>query len=173
MSLPSPEATLSTQWPSLEGLHALSQNARLITLTTPLPEVVLVAERIHGREAVSELFQFEIDCFSSAAYAQLTQLIGAEVSVQLLQADGSRRHWHGYLTRATQLGSDGSLTRYRLSLAPWLVFLQHRRNTLIFQDKTALEIAQALFADYPQAHFELRVSQPQQEFEIGFAVLSG
>ena len=36
MPLPSPQATLSAEWPSLEGLHALSQNARLITPHHPI-----------------------------------------------------------------------------------------------------------------------------------------
>ncbi|MBS1161914.1 MAG: Rhs element Vgr protein, partial [Proteobacteria bacterium] len=42
----------------------LSQHARLLDITTALPEAALVVERFSGREAVSETFRFEIDCLS-------------------------------------------------------------------------------------------------------------
>lgn len=32
-------------------------------------------ERFHGREAVSELFRFEIDCVSTNAYSELKALM--------------------------------------------------------------------------------------------------
>jgi len=53
-------------------------------------------ERLSGREAISEPFRFEIDCISTDAFFDLKSLLGAEITLRLLLADGSKRAWHGY-----------------------------------------------------------------------------
>jgi type VI secretion system secreted protein VgrG len=57
----------------------LSQHARLITLSTAqdsgLPEA-LAAERFTGREAVNELFSFEIDALSTSTDLDLSLFLG-------------------------------------------------------------------------------------------------
>ncbi|MBS1161188.1 MAG: Rhs element Vgr protein, partial [Proteobacteria bacterium] len=118
----------------------LSQHARLLDITTALPEASLVVERFSGREAVSETFRFEIDCLSTHAYFDLASVVGEEITLRLLQADGSKRSWHGYVTEAMQLGADGGLARYRLIMEPWLAFLGQRRDNYLFQDKTVIDI---------------------------------
>ncbi|HJV50499.1 MAG TPA: hypothetical protein VJ652_03520, partial [Noviherbaspirillum sp.] len=42
--------------------HSLSQHARLISIETPLASDVLIVQNVSGREAMSELFRFEVDC---------------------------------------------------------------------------------------------------------------
>ena len=120
-----------------------------------MPSASLVVERLHGREAVSALFHFNVDCLSTSAHLALKTLIGEEVSLRLLQADGSTRAWHGLVTRSANLGGDGALTRYRLTLQPWLALLGLRLDSFIFQDLSVLDIAAAIFADYPQASFRI------------------
>lgn len=136
-----------------------NQHARLIELKTALPDAALLVERFSGREAVSESFRFEIDCISTNAHFDLNTLLGEEVTLRLLQADGSRRAWHGYVTQAMQLGADGGLARYRLIMESFLAFLAQRRDCYLFQDKTAIEIAAQILADYPEAHWSSEVTQ--------------
>jgi type VI secretion system secreted protein VgrG len=45
----------------------LAQDTHLFELVTALPDAALAVERFHGREAVAELFRFEIDCVSTNA----------------------------------------------------------------------------------------------------------
>src|SRR5690349_14651832 len=76
----------------------LSQHARLITLASAqdsgLPES-LVAEGFSGVEAVNELFAFDVEALSTSTDLDLALFIGEELTVGLLQPDGSRRMWHG------------------------------------------------------------------------------
>ena len=137
----------------------ISQHARLLEIKTALPDAALTVERFSGREAVSEGFRFVIDCLSTDAYFDLKALIGEEVTLRLLQADGSKRSWHGYVTEALQLGADGGLARYRLIMEPWLAFLGQRRDNYLFQDKTVIDILGQICADYPQAHWTSQVTQ--------------
>ena len=138
----------------------VGQSNRLLTIQTPLAESALVVEKFHAREALSAHFAFEVDCLSTAAHFELKTLLGEEVSVRLRLADGTSRPFHGIVVAASNLGADGGLARYRLSLRPWLWLLSQRRDCFIFQDKTVIEIAQEIFADYSIAHYRIEVSAP-------------
>lgn len=145
------------------GLGALfTQHARLITLDTPqasgLPDTLIV-ERFDGREGVNELFCFDIEALSLSTHLSLKDFIGEELTLRVLQADGRYRAWHGYCTQMSWLGADGGMARYRLRLEPFLAFLRLRRDSYIFQDKNAQEIATALLDDYPAAHFKFDITQ--------------
>ena len=140
----------------------LGQHARLVTLASAqesdLPES-LMAERFQGREAVNELYCFEVDALSTSAGLALGQFIGEELTVRLLQPDGSRRAWHGLCTQASWLGADGGVARYRLRLEPALALLRLRRDNYIFQDKSVRDIVQELLADYPQVRLAWDATQ--------------
>jgi type VI secretion system secreted protein VgrG len=142
--------------------EGLSQHARLITLVSSqdsgLPES-LVVERIKGFEAVNELFCFDIDALSVSTGLELSLFIGEELTISLLQPDGSRRAWHGLCTGASWLGADGGVARYRLRLEPFLSLLALRRDSYIFQDKNARDILTELLMDYPQLRFDVDVTQ--------------
>jgi type VI secretion system secreted protein VgrG len=131
----------------------IGQHARLLTLASSqhagLPDTLAV-ESIAGREAVNELFRFDVDALSTSASLDLSTFIGTELTLGLLQPDGSRRTWHGLCTGASWLGADGGAARYRLRLEPALALLALRRDSWIFQDRTAQEIVAELLADYPQ-----------------------
>jgi type VI secretion system secreted protein VgrG len=140
----------------------LSQHARLITLASAqeraLPES-LMAEQFTGREAVNELFVFDVDALSVSTDLDLSMFIGEELTIELLQPDGSKRAWHGVCTQAAWMGADGGVARYRLRLEPSLMLLRERRDSYIFQDKTALDIITELLDDYPQLRYEIDVTQ--------------
>jgi type VI secretion system secreted protein VgrG len=150
--------------PSPLGLFGtgLSQHARLITLATAqdseLPES-LMAERFTGREAVNELFSFEVDALSVSTDLELDQFLGEEITLKLLQADGSRRAWHGICTDAGWVGADGGVARYRLRLEPALHVLRARSDSYIFQDKNVQEIVTELLADHQQVRVEFDLGQ--------------
>lgn len=143
----------------------LSQDARLIELDCALPGV-FVPERFEGREAVCEGFRFEVDCLSPSAFVPLAPLLGQPATLRLRRADGEQRVWHGLCTHAAELGSDGGLARYRLTLEPWTALLRLRTNALIFQDQDVLGVLTQVFAQYPQAAWRSEVTQPMQQRAI-------
>lgn len=140
----------------------LGQHARLITLASAqergLPESLAV-EQFSGHEAVNALFRFDVDALSTSTELDLSLFIGKELTVGLLQPDGSRRAWHGICTASSWLGADGGVARYRLRLEPALALLALRRDCYIFQDKNVRDIVTELLADYPQVRFEFDVTQ--------------
>lgn len=143
-----------------------TQHARLLELKTALPDASLIVERFKGHEAISESFRFEIDCVSTNAHFDLKPLIGEEITLRLLLADGNKRSWHGYVTQAMQLGADGGLARYRLIMEPFLAFLAQRRDCYLFQNKTTVDIIGQVLADYPEAHWSTQITQPLRTHSI-------
>lgn len=141
------------------GVAALSQNARLLQAQTPLGDALTV-ERLHLREGVSELFALTLDCLASSAELDVEPLLGKEISVSLLLADGGWRRWHAVVEGVDALGADGGLARYRLHAAPWLATLRLRRDSFVFQDKSVTDILTEVFADYPLASFAFEITEP-------------
>ena len=143
----------------LNFVALLDQQGRLMKVDTALPALALIPERMVMTESVNLPFELRLDCVSTSAQFPLKRLIGEQISLRLLQADGSYKSWHGYVFGAAQLGADGGLARYRLTMRPWLSFLAHRIDSFVYQDKTALAIIEEVFKDHPQAHYRLQVSQ--------------
>jgi type VI secretion system VgrG family protein len=74
--------------------------------------------------------------------------------------------WHGLCTQTAELGSDGGVARYRLTLEPWTALLRLRTNALIFQDQDVLGVLTHIFAEYPHAAWRSEVTQPLQQRAI-------
>lgn len=110
-----------------------------------------VVERWWGRDALSTHALTVIDVLSTDQGVALEELLGTQLALITRTADGG--HWRrsGLISEACQLGSDGGLVRYRLSLASWTWWLQHARNSRVFQEKSVREIVDAVLG----AHTEL------------------
>ncbi|HSW04163.1 type VI secretion system Vgr family protein [Aquabacterium sp.] len=142
----------------LGGLGPHTQTTRLLRLHTPLGADVLLAERARLAEQVGPGgdashgagLRMEIHALASDAHLELKSLLGQPVLLELLtQASRSAlRPWHGHITEATLLGSDGGLARYRLLVEPWLAFLGQRQDSWVFQGQTVMEIVEEVFADH-------------------------
>ncbi len=143
----------------LDFTALFGDEARLLQVRTALPALALLPEQVTMREAVGQPFELVLDCVSPCAHLALKDLIGEQMTVGLRQADGAYAPWHGYVLQAAQLGSDGGLARYRLTMGPWLAWLALRLDCFVFQDRTALQIVEEVFADYPGAQWRLQVGE--------------
>ncbi|HCQ48873.1 MAG TPA: type VI secretion system tip protein VgrG, partial [Achromobacter sp.] len=140
------------------NIATLSQQARMLRVSTPL-DAELVPEQMTLREGVSRLFALTLDCLAASAELDVSGLLGKEITVSLLQADGSMRRWHAVVEGVDALGADGGLARYRLHAAPWMAALALRRDSFIYQDQSVQDIVSDIFADYPQAAFAFDVTE--------------
>lgn len=131
-------------------LPGLTQDTRLLRLTTALGSNKLLVERIDGHEGLSEGFCFDIVALSSDDRIDLNALLGQPALLQLLTQHSRRdlRPIHGHVTAFERVSADGGLARYRLRLEPWLALLRHRRDSYVWQGKSVLDIVQEIFGDY-------------------------
>ncbi|HLO65275.1 MAG TPA: type VI secretion system Vgr family protein, partial [Azonexus sp.] len=108
----------------------------------------LPVEAWWGRETLSGGFELCIDLLSADAYLELKRFLGRPVSLGTRLSDGQQHRRTGLVRAAQKLGSDGGFARYRLTVVPWIWLLGRGRHNRVFQDKTVIQIVEAVFADY-------------------------
>ncbi|WP_254504554.1 type VI secretion system Vgr family protein, partial [Duganella vulcania] len=131
-------------------LDSLTQDNRVLRLTTPLGPETLVAECLRGEEALSQPYRLTVTALSSDAAIPLKSLLGQPVLLELMTA-ASRdrlRPFHGHVTALRMLGADGGLARYELTIGPWYAFLAAGRDSRVFQDRTVFDILDAVFGGW-------------------------
>ncbi|WP_313168779.1 contractile injection system protein, VgrG/Pvc8 family [Massilia oculi] len=122
-----------------------TQSSRLLRLHTPLGSDVLLAECVRGEEALGENYAFTISALSEDAGLSLRRLLGQPALLELETTSSGPRYFHGHLTSVDINGANGGMARYTLVLQPWCAFLEHGRDSRIFQDKNVFDILDAVF----------------------------
>jgi len=138
--------------PQYRGNAAISQENRLIKLTTPLGADTLLPQRIIAHEKLGRSYQYTVDCLSLQRDIELKTLVAQPVTLWIRQADTCYLPVHGYVHTIKKLGSDGQFLVCQLSFAPWLDFLKFRTDARIWQGKRA----DAILADVFNAHSQAR-----------------
>ena len=118
---------------------------RLMEISTPLGPDELLFLRMHAREEVSRLFEYEIDLLSKKGDIDPDKILAKSVTVKLELPERKTRHFNGYVTRFAQVGMHGRFHLYRAKVRPWLWFLTRGANCRIFQELTVPEILKKVF----------------------------
>src|SRR5215813_13069333 len=134
-----------------------TQAGRRISISTPLGGDVLLLRSFTGYEAISQLFRFDLDLLSEKESISFDSIVGKDVTLTVVLADGSERYWSGFVSRFSQGAQDRRFTTYRAEMVPWLWFLTRTADCRIFQNKTVPDIIQKIFKDLGFQDFELRL----------------
>lgn len=110
----------------------------------------LLLQSLSAREEISQLFEFHVTALSKNASVLSDAVLGKTATVRFKCWGDTPRCWSGIVASWGIDGSAGGYHRFRLVLRPWLWLATRRANLRIFQDKNALDIVKAIFADYPQ-----------------------
>ncbi len=160
---------------------ALKQDNRMLRVKTPLGENVVVASGFRGHEEISRLFHYELDLISDNNSISASQIVGKNVTLSIELADGSFRHFNGFVSRFYAGDEDREGRRgYRAEVVPWLWFLTRTTDCRIFQDKTAQEIIEQIFGDLGFSDYDvaqIKGQHPKREYcvqygETDFAFVS-
>ena len=104
---------------------------------------------MRGEEAICSPYTFTISALSVDASISLRSLLGKPTLLELLTTTlGAPRPFHGYITAAEACGSDDGMSRYKLTLQPWTVFVGLGRDSRVFHEMTVIEILETVFAAY-------------------------
>ncbi|MBK1721536.1 type VI secretion system tip protein TssI/VgrG [Thiocystis violacea] len=142
-----------------------SQNARLIGLTTPLGEDVLLLRGMVAQERLSALFEFELDLLSENDQISAADLLGQPATIRLEMQDQTPRFFNGVVSRLSHVGFEGRLARYQVTLVPWLWLLTRTSDCRIFQEMTAPDIIKQVFRDAGFTDFDDRLSAQYRTWE--------
>ncbi|HUA58525.1 MAG TPA: type VI secretion system tip protein TssI/VgrG [Verrucomicrobiae bacterium] len=121
---------------------------RPMRLTTPLGPNKLFPVEMHGREAISELFNFRIECvWADDSALDFSQLIGQNITLEMDLAAGTR-----YINGIVQSLAQGihdperNITHYFLDVVPEMWLLTRDIQCRIFQNKSVPDIIQAVWS---------------------------
>jgi len=124
-----------------------TQDGGLIKIDTPLGKDVLLLRGLVGSEAISRLFQFQLDLLSENPSISFSDIVGKNVTVSLKQPDGSYRYLNGIISRFAQLATEEQFTAYRAEMVPWLWLLTRDADCHGFVNKAVPDIITQVFSD--------------------------
>src|SRR5580658_2990707 len=112
-----------------------------LQVTTPLGANKLLLKRFSGTEHISEpfLFTLEMDCTDDSASP--STVLGASVTVTLIDGEGNSRYVNGLVTRLAVNG-----TVWQAELRPWLWMLGLATDSKIFQNQSVTDIITGVFS---------------------------
>jgi type VI secretion system secreted protein VgrG len=117
-----------------------------------LTESDVRVSRVRGREALSELFVFEVDFEPLGEdLVDLPSLIGTEAQLHLKNAV-SDRFIHGLAESVSFAGVGTKRPRYRLRLVPRLALLGQTEDSRIFQQLSVPEVVKKVLDEWTVVH---------------------
>ena len=139
----------------------------------------LILARLQGREALSELFQFQVwvevraDDFEQSANMELGPIVGHTATITLTSShsDDPARYLHSIVSEARFLTSDTRGTSlYLLELRPWLWQLTLNRCSRIFQNKTVPDIIKEVLSgvNFSAYRFDLTSSYEARTYCVQY-----
>lgn len=131
---------------------------------------MLLLQGFSGREAISNLFGFNLAMESENDSIAFASIIGQSVTIRLTLADDSIRYWNGIVSRFTQSGSDAGITQYQMEVVPWLWLLTLNTNCRIFQNMTVQGIVEDVFkaSGFNDYRFSLTASYDPHKYCVQY-----
>ena len=145
-----------------------TQTGRNLTVTTPLGPDRLLLRGFSGQEAVSGLFQFQLDLIAeNDATIPFDLLLGQKVTLHMALPDERVRHFSGICNRMAQGRQDATFTAYQMEIVPQFWLLTRKAQSRIFQQKSVPEILQAVLEGL-DVTFEIQGTFPPRDFCVQY-----
>ena len=133
----------------------------------------LVIERIAGQESLCRPFEFRVLAVATSDDFSFDDLAGSEAVVKLETGDpdaGEYRYFHGVISQVAHAGFNlQGLSRYELTLVPWIWFLSQTTDCRIFQNLSVPEILEQLFSEANGNYrLELNGTYPARDYCVQY-----
>ncbi|MDH6593887.1 type VI secretion system secreted protein VgrG [Variovorax sp. TBS-050B] len=122
---------------------------RRVSVQTPLGEALQFRQLV-GREALSQLYSFEVDLLGQSNALEAKSLLGKTATVAVETESGGVRHLGGIVTRFGLQQEDARHAFYRMQLRPWLWLATRRSDFRIFQGRSVPDILDEVLGRYGQ-----------------------
>ncbi|MBI4849053.1 MAG: type VI secretion system tip protein VgrG, partial [Nitrospirae bacterium] len=153
-----------------------TQDNRLIAVDTPLGKDVLLLTDFSGTEEISSLFHFHLSFYSENHNITFKDIIGQNVTVSFMLANGEKRFFNGIISRFSQgrgggeTGGDTRFSSYTAELVPWLWLLTRTADSRIFQNLTVPDIVANIIQDNNFFDFQSKTkgNHPKREYCVQY-----
>src|SRR3954469_23662542 len=163
-----------------------TQAGRPLTIRTALDPDTFLVVGVEGREAVSELYRFEVELVApSETPIPFEGLLGQNATVTVGNDTTDPRYISGIVcameqgettTVIREDGREQDYTRYRMWVVPKQWLLSRQQRSRIFQQKSVPEILETVFSGYDVAYEAQGTYEPRdycvqyRETDLSFAL---
>ncbi len=152
-----------------------TQKNRLLKITTQLPDDYLLINQFSCEEAISELFEVEIELLHEEddddvfrfSPVDVNQVLGQKATIEIRQEDGGGRYFSGIFRRLSQIGRDRNFSKYKAILVPHVWVLTQNFNSRIFQHITVPDILAQIFEGY-EVKFQLQRTYNKRNYCVQY-----
>lgn len=121
-----------------------TQDALRISVSTAFGKDKLLVDGFAGTEELSRPFGFSLSLKSAEVTLDPATIVGTSATVTVTHPDGMTRHFSGIVSRFLQSGMDADFAYYSAEMVPALWLLSLSRDRVIWQNKTPVEIIEAV-----------------------------
>ncbi len=144
------------------------QADRPLSIKTALREDALLLQGISGEEALSQLFNYQLDLLAeNETEIAFDQLLGQKLTVRLQLPDDRERFFSGICSRISEGARDEIFTQYRIEMVPQLWLLTRRKQSRIFQHLSVPDILAKVLKGL-DVEFELQGSFNPRDFCVQY-----
>jgi len=106
--------------------------------------------RLKGKEELGRIPEYDVELMRAQKLGPIKSddLLGTQATVKLQRTGDNFRYINGWITSVELGGAVGRYDTYHVALRPWLWHLTLGADSRVFQDKTAMQVIEAVFADY-------------------------
>src|ERR1700688_3984368 len=118
-----------------------TQADRPLAITTPLGKDFLLLTALRGREAISQLFSFQVDLLAEAQREiRFDRILGQNVTLEMLLPGEEKRYFNGIVKRFSQDARDDTFLHFHAELAPKFWLWTKKVRSRIFQHLSVPDI---------------------------------
>ncbi|WP_424813018.1 type VI secretion system Vgr family protein [Roseococcus sp. YIM B11640] len=126
----------------------LAQTERLLDISSPLGDGVLVLRRLSVQEAIGRPFAITAEVLSAEMDLKPSALIGKPITCAIRTGHVEPRYFHGIVRAFTRIGPYGrGFAAYRLEAVPRLWQLSRTADCRIFQEKSVKDIVSTVLQE--------------------------
>lgn len=148
-----------------------TQEGRRLSLETPLGKDVLLLTHFSGQEEMSRLSTLHLEMISQEDSIAPKDIVGKNITITVELPDGTPRHFNGHVSKFSYQGTDDRFSHYAMEVVPWLWFLTQTADCRIFQNKSAIQIAEQIFGDLGFSDYEIsevKGTHPELEYCVQY-----
>jgi type VI secretion system secreted protein VgrG len=161
----------------------ITQDNRLLKITTPLGEDFLLLNRLSATEEISSLYSIDIELLHDEGVERghkphvikPQEILGQAVSIDIIQRDGTARVLTGIINHFSQRNRDRRFTYYHATIVPTVWLLTQASQSRIFQHKSVPDILKEVFEGFDVSYELQGTFKPRnycvqyQETDFNFA----
>ncbi len=142
----------------------ITQDNRLLAITTPAGKDVLLLNSFSGVEGISRPFRFDLELVSEISAGNPSKvhphdLVGQPFTIRIALENEKERYVGGLCESFSVGRRDDEMAYYRASIVPWFSFLSLASNCRIFEKKTVPEIIQQVFNDAGCSDYQVSLTK--------------